>query len=459
MRKGTFTTFATLIIITSCAFLFDGYKTAFPLLQQFFSGGALAIQEDTRKSLADLLPICAAIIPIDMIVTTITTILVSIFLGSTPESAEKRISLRRMGSAAYLPQTSSNALSTSIQWINKYMYLTKVRIAEVVHGRPLTTTLTKSANPQTSAFMGLMLLIIFEEVAARWILVAGIPRLFPFLQNTVCLYLLMILGNIAWALLHIPNYKDRHPIRTLTQFVPALMYNAVFLRFGLIGSLLLHFAFDAVLWAGDSRQEFNLVDILMILWSGFLACLMWALMERPLGDIVIWLHNPEILALPGWAFWDYLKMDLFLSSTSACFLDILLFDKADIGTASEPSKLNLKLESSGVVGGVIGVVGLAVVAFMAISAFWLAVVYIWFWFSGLFVHEIGYRIVLACIFQLFLTQANSKSAVSRLFFQGLPDLFITFCVIEVLGFQAALSYIVVMALLDLPRSVLKTRDS
>jgi hypothetical protein len=458
MKKGTFTTFATLMLITWCAISFQGYEKAFPLLQQFFSGGALAIQEDPRKSFADLLPICAAIIPIDMIVALLTAILVSILLGSTPNAAEKRISLRKMGSAVYLPQTSSNALSTSIQWINEYMYLTKVRIADVFHGRPLTSTLTKSANPQTSAFMGLMLLIIFEEVVARWLLVAGIPRLFPFLQNTVYLYILMILGNIAWALLHIPNYKDRHPIRTLTQFVPALMYNAVFLRFGLIGSLLLHFAFDAVLWAGDSCQKFTWVDILMILWSGFLACLMWAWMERPLGDVMIWLHNPESLALPGWAFWDYLKMDLFLAASSACFLDILLFDKADIGTASEPLNLNLKLESSGVVGGVIGV-GLAVLAFMAISAFWLAVVYIWFWVSGLFVHEIGYRIVLACIFQLFLTQANSKSAVSRLFFQGLPDLFITFCVIEVLGFQAALFYIVVMALLDLPRSVLKTLDS
>jgi hypothetical protein len=311
-----------------------------------------------------------------------------------------------------------------------------------------------------------MLIIIGEEVIARWLLVGLVPSLLPILNNTVSLYVLMFIGNAAWALLHIPNYKDGHPLRTLTQFVPALMYNAVFLRFGLLGSLLLHFTFDCVIWAGDSRQKFNIVDALMILWSGVPAWLMWNQMERPISDIVVWLHNPETLALPGWGFWDYLKMDLFIAASGAFLFDLLLYDKPDIGTNSSnhggSAKLNLNLSSSGPLAAVvtllIGVI-LATIGLTVAFALSLALVYACFAVSGLFVKEIGYKIILASIFSLFLTNANSKSAVARSFFLGLPDLFVTIAVISILGWQAAFSYMIIMALLNLPRSILQAADS
>jgi hypothetical protein len=277
--------------------------------------------------------------------------------------------------------------------------------------------------------------------------------------------MLMLIGNTAWALLHIPNYKDGNPARTLTQFVPALMYNAVFLRFGLLGSLLLHFTFDCVIWSSDSRQRFNAVDVLMIAWSGTLAWLTWNQMEHPLSDVVVWLHNPETLALPGWGFWDYMKMDLFIAAFGALVFDLMLYDKADIGTSSSrgtSTNLNINLSSPGPLGGIIlliiGII-VAVIALIVAFAFSLAVAYACFAISGLFVKEMGYRIVLASIFTLFLSSVNSKSAVARSFFLGLPDLFVTISVITILGWQAAFSYLVIMTAINLPRSILQAADS
>lgn len=463
MKKGQFTFLCTLTFIVWAGLSFHGFDAAIPLLRQFFSGHALAIREDSRRTVADLLPIVAAIIPMDFVVTMLTTIAVSVLLGSAPEATEKRLDLAHFGARGYLPQTTGNLFGV-LASINHYYYMLKLRVVSMVNRTNLSEVLPKAAPGHTSAFMGLMLIIIGEEVIARWLLVGFIPSILPVLNNTVSLYVLMIIGNTAWALLHIPNYKDGNPLRTATQFVPALMYNAVFLRFGLLGSLLLHFTFDCVIWAGDSEQKFNAVDVLMIVWSGFLAWLMWIQMEHPLTDILVWLRNPETLALPGWEFWDYLKMDLFIAAAGAFVFDLMLYDKPDIGTSTSSSgaKPNLNLSSSGPLGALIVLVIGAVLAigglFIAFG-FSLAFVYGCFAVSGLFVKEIGYRIILASIFSLFLTSANSKSAVARSFFLGIPDLFVTIAVISILGWQAAFAYLVIMSAINLPRYILQAADS
>lgn len=96
MKKGTFSSLATLGMITWAAINFAGFEEAIPMLKTFFSGGAIAIQEDSRKTISDLLPICAAIIPMDFVVSNITTIVVAVLLGSAPESAEKTLRLSKL---------------------------------------------------------------------------------------------------------------------------------------------------------------------------------------------------------------------------------------------------------------------------------------------------------------------------------------------------------------------------
>jgi len=157
MKKGTFSSLATFAIISWAAIHFDCFDQALPLLRTFFSGGAIAIQEDGRKTIGDLLPICAAIIPLDFMVTTVTTIGVGLLLGSAPEAADKTLRLSTFGSIGYMPRTPGFVVK-GVSWLNHQLHLVKVwlsaKINQIKFGN-LEEILAKAAPGHSSAFMGL----------------------------------------------------------------------------------------------------------------------------------------------------------------------------------------------------------------------------------------------------------------------------------------------------------------
>lgn len=99
-------------------------------------------------------------------------------------------------------------------------------------------------------FKRLFKLVVLEELYARGLFLGILLSIAP--QNAILLYLLFLIGNGTWALVHLSNFKkqsDRKVSRVLPQFVSGIFFTLIFLKFGLIGAIFSHFAFNALLFA------------------------------------------------------------------------------------------------------------------------------------------------------------------------------------------------------------------
>ncbi|PIP69304.1 hypothetical protein COW91_00220 [Candidatus Nomurabacteria bacterium CG22_combo_CG10-13_8_21_14_all_32_8] len=88
-----------------------------------------------------------------------------------------------------------------------------------------------------------------EELVARWFFLRLLTKI-TFLSGTVAFYVLFLIGNSLWALIHLSNYKkreDRKILRVLPQFIGGIFYTYIFLKYGLLATVLEHVVFNIIL--------------------------------------------------------------------------------------------------------------------------------------------------------------------------------------------------------------------
>jgi hypothetical protein len=293
---------------------------------------------------------------------------------------------------------------------------------------------------QGNHFMNFFVAVTKEELFARWLFLGLLTKI-PFLSGTVAFYVLFIIGNGLWSLRHLPNFKDeeaRHVLRVMPQFVAGIFYTCIFVKYGLLASILAHFASNAILFSTHKVQRTGLADFLLTAYATVSAAVSYSLMTKPFSDILIWFSNEPTFTLLGWEFWDYVKVSVFTTSCLIVLFEVLMYDRE--GEKKEEEK------NSGVIGYLIGI------------PIVLGIVYGLFALLGLFVSSVPYRVLSLAILVSFLHKSASGSAMSRTFWVSLPDVYITICIFQALGFWLAAAYILVESAVQWPRITLAKID-
>lgn len=285
-------------------------------------------------------------------------------------------------------------------------------------------------------FFTFFVIVLIEELLARWLFL-GLLTQIPALSGTVAFYTLFFVGNLIWALFHLQNFKDdkdRHMLRVLPQFVGGVFFTYVFVKYGLLATILTHFAFNAVLFAAHKLQRLTVVDLLIMAYAAICAVVSFALMDKPFTDILPWFGENPTFALAGWEFEDYLTFSVFFSSIPMLVFGLLLYDQRESEKADS---------STGILDYLFGI-PLA-----------LGMLYGLFYVLGFIITDVPVRILVLAILFTFAAKGASGSAVSRSFWVALPDLYLTVCIIHALGFWASVWWLGLSLLIMLPVAILR----
>lgn len=291
-------------------------------------------------------------------------------------------------------------------------------------------------------FKSFFVIVFCEEVFARWFFLGLLTKI-PFLSGSVAFYILFFLGNAIWSLVHLMNYKDQndwHPLRVLPQFVAGVFFTYIYVKYGLFATVIAHFMSNSILFAAMKVQRFNRIDVLIILYSAICTGVSYAFIGHPLSDIQPWFSSHPTFALPGWTFWDYASLSIFASSLPNLVLGLLAYDRGSVGDANATKFQHI------VIGAVVG--GPIVIGLMILM----------YWFLGLFVSDVSSRVLLFTVLLCFIHESPSMSAVARTFWVALPNTFITICVLQVMGFWAAVGYVFIETLINIPNRILHELD-
>jgi len=289
-------------------------------------------------------------------------------------------------------------------------------------------------------FRTFFIMVLLEEILARWFFLGLLVKI-PFISGTIAFYLLFLIGNSFWALVHLKNFQreeDRNILRVLPQFVAGIFFTYIFVKYGLLASVLAHFASNAVIFSMHKIQRFNAIDGLIIGYDGLCALVSYALMTKPLSDAMLWFVENPTFVLPGWGFWDYLKLSIFIPACLSVIFGALLYDRGNAGKNPE--------HEPGPLGYLIGIP----------LAIWL--LYGVYYFLGIFVASVSYRVLVLAILFTFLQKGASGSAVSRTFWCGLPGMYIAVCILQAMSFWAAFGWMVLTAVIHLPTNTLIKLD-
>lgn len=279
-------------------------------------------------------------------------------------------------------------------------------------------------------FLQGMLVVVIEELFTRWLFLGLLPMWEP-LSGPVMFYILFLVGNGLFALIHLSNFhdpSDRHPLRTLTQFVAGIFYTYLFVAYGLTASILAHFACNALLYAAHRRQRFDIADMAIIGYSALCGIVSFWLLDKPLSDVTQWFSGSTIDALPGWGVWDYILFFTFASSVLSVVMGLLLYDRGNAGK-------KIKIEAW---------------IFLVFPLVMLALLFAAYWLAGFVVENELYRALIAALVLSLVSTTASGSATSRVFWKTISTGYLTMCTVLSLGVIASLPWMMAIVIVGIP---------
>lgn len=281
------------------------------------------------------------------------------------------------------------------------------------------------------------LLVIGEELFARWLFLDLLPNTFTKeLSGPIAFYLLFFVGNGLWAYIHLSNFenkKDRKLLRVLPQFIGGIFFTYIFIKFGLLATILTHFASNAVLFAFSKTQRITPTYLFSLSYALISALVSYQMMEKPLTDIFIWFADKPLFEIPGWNFWDYLKVSVFISSCSWAVFSLLLYDQ----------DTSLKTENEGA----------SLKAFLIGSVVMVGLFYLTYWALGFVIEQTQQRVIIVALLLSFLIRTSSPSELARAFWMSLPSTYLSICIMQALGFWPAVGWVIASAVVRLPYSL------
>ncbi len=124
-------------------------------------------------------------------------------------------------------------------------FITQLRREKFPTGRVLPEQFPKRMLPVIA-----VVCVVCEELIFRGLLLGvvwGIPRL----HTLSMFWILMVIGNLCWGLLHLPNFEfsagwQKVPT-VLIHWVAGFWYSFAFVKYGLLSAIILHLAYDGML--------------------------------------------------------------------------------------------------------------------------------------------------------------------------------------------------------------------
>ncbi len=284
-----------------------------------------------------------------------------------------------------------------------------------------------------------------EELFARWLFLGQLTKI-PVLSGPIGFYVLFLVGNGIWSLAHLSNFKkqqDQKALRALPQFVSGIFFSYVFVKYGLLAAILTHFASNAVIFATHRIQRINAIDLLIVGYGALCAGTSYSWMKRPVSEILPWLKENPTFGLPGWEFWDYVKVSVFLSGCGVVIFGLLLYDRGLAEKAKPKEKLTAKT---------------TVMAYAIALPLLLVCGYGIYAFAGLFVDSVSYRVLALSVVISFFQQGASGSSIARTFWSTLPRIYIAICIWQAIGLWAMPSFILIESLALWPLMLLRKFD-
>lgn len=294
-------------------------------------------------------------------------------------------------------------------------------------------------DAQAPLYALIMGTLLFEELFARQLFIGWLGGVFP---GSIAKYVLFFIGNSIWALIHLYNYKDardRNVLRVLPQFLAGIPLTVVFLQYGFLAALLVHVAYDMLLFCHYKRNAFN---------AGKIPVIVYNVIQFVVGGIffAVWDKNPlDILnifqfdgsyAIAGWGFWQYAVALMMIGGLFTTVAAILLYDYV------RPKETY-------------GVVVATIAAAITVGLYTFV-----YWLSGFGGWDDATRMIIVAMVLILLNMSHSGSALARSFWVNVP------VIIMYVGVMVALdnvwmmfALITFLVIVDIPEQFLRHVDT
>lgn len=279
---------------------------------------------------------------------------------------------------------------------------------------------------------GLMFFVILlEELVTRGFFLGLLTKVFP---GKVSFYFLFLLGNLAWSLFHLTNFKDKKewsPLIVIPQFVSGIFLTYVFLKYGLKVTILTHFLFNVIVLSSSKEKMASVKTFLVFFYYLFMGMVLFVVMKArgfSLAALSPWLNN-SFQPLKGFGLIDYVIALLAVNCLVDLVSRVLLLDSID-ADRSVFEKLN---QQGGAFIFSAVFIGLFSAGFVLAGNFLLSFV----------IKDVTARIALLAVIDTLLSNTSSGSSLAQATLVNLPKVFFIIVAYIVLGFWPS----VVLALL------------
>ncbi len=293
----------------------------------------------------------------------------------------------------------------------------------------LTKASSEKKRSARDIFKRVFLVIFLEEVFARWLFLGLI---WPWVGGgVVAFYILFLVGNGIWALLHLRNWADEdpHPSWVLPQFWGGILLTILYIKHGFVVALLAHFAYDCILFSAMAKQRFDLFDALHIGLGVLYVGLGHMMLSQNPSDALNWFRTRETIALEGWGLWDYTILLLILAGWSAIIFGILGYDQSGANSDTSDSSSQKQITVHNPL--LFLVILLLVVAVLPLAL--MGANYGVFWLSTKVSASVPLAAVAAGIVWTFRQRDESLSAMCRTFWASVPMSIAIMCALQALS--------------------------
>lgn len=273
-----------------------------------------------------------------------------------------------------------------------------------------------------------LLVVVIEELFARWFCLGFIYGMLP--PNNITLYVLFLVGNGYWAWIHLHNYtekKDRNILRVLPQFFCGICLTYVYLKHGLFASITAHLLFNGVLFALHKRQDI-IWNVFRGIYFGLAVYFIHSAMTKDISTLIVWVQDYDSLAKPfkieGWNFTDYLLAGLLIGAVCNLLCNIFLLDEPYVGS-HEDKKFTMSQVFFGIV------VGLTI---------YVCFLYMVYYFTGWFLSSFMYRAAAVTLI-LYSFRSGPSVGIVPTILLSTPAAYYSVCLVETIGFWQSVLYL------------------
>ncbi len=311
--------------------------------------------------------------------------------------------------------------------------LTILFIVKKILGKPVSNrSIFKYGDAKKYWLAELLVIITIEEIIGRWLFIDFLPDAFG-ITSTIGIWAFLIAGNALWSWMHLANFKQEKEKKigyVTTQFIGGFFYAFVFIKFGLIPCILMHFMFNAILFSGlkgqvtENNRYIKIVSHLLVVGIAYL------LFNQDIRDLLIWFEGKGTPApLPGWTLLDYIAITITISSLIDVIFTLIYYDEStDTKTDSVGEKI---------LPAIIG-------PFLLLGMIYIAN-YI---FSGV-IPSIYLRMVMVYLIIMSMVKSISPNHAVKLFWMGFTSGSIGMCCIVALGWKMGVIYLLIQTVVSL----------